>query len=156
MKEIIRLEESKQYVSTQGDEGTAYRLVELRRDKPYSLFHGIMDAKDEGARRTREVPMDVWLPADTKWVRDGTGPYYWSGFNVLLERDQLKRYLSRFTKPRPLLIVACEVRGLRRKTHSRHPVYLADWMRLPSAWLWQARWRGYAESAHPWKTGEQR
>jgi hypothetical protein len=114
---------------------TAYRIVEVKNGNPYTLFHGLpnplFDWPNNGAKRSREIFRGIWLKADKKLVRDGTGPYYLSGFNVLLTREGLEKYMERFTALRELRIVEIEVRGeLRPKEHSRSEVWLADEMRL--------------------------
>lgn len=101
----------------------AYRIVEVKQDKPYTLFHGIAGQ--------RAIPTGIWVKADKKMVRDGTGPWYMSGFNVLLDQDDCIEYVRRFTAPRDLRVVRIFVRGeLREKRHSRSNVLLADEMRL--------------------------
>lgn len=103
----------------------AYRIVEIKNTLPHTLFHGL-----NGNRR---IPTDQWVRASTaKMVRDGTGPWYKPGFNVLLNREECEKYLERFTRPRELKVVPIWVNDdLRRKEHSRSEVWLADWMYLP-------------------------
>lgn len=106
------------------NETTAYRIVEIRNGKPATLFHGISGS--------RNIPLGTWVKADNRMVRDGTGPWYEGGFNVLLDREACEAYLERFKKPRELKVVEIKVRGrLRPKAHSPSPVFLADWMYLP-------------------------
>lgn len=101
----------------------AYRIVEVKYKQPHTLFHGI-----EGSR---QIETGEWVKAKKKMVRDGTGPYYLSGFNVLLTRKEMEKYTERFKAPRELRIVKVWVRGvLRVKEHSRANVYLADEMWL--------------------------
>jgi hypothetical protein len=108
----------------------AFRIVEIKGGQPHTLFHGL---PDEDQHRTRAIPLNTWVKAEVKQVRDGTGPYYLSGFNVLLTREELEDYMTRFTAPRDLRIVEIQVRGeLRKKEHSRANVWLADEMYLPS------------------------
>lgn len=108
------------------EQKTAYRIVEMKKGKPHTLFHGLY-----GSRR---IPVGAWVRAKTdKLVRDGTGPWYKPGFNVLLEREAIEKYLERFTAPRDLKVVKIMVRGpLRKKEHSPNNIWLADEMLLPA------------------------
>jgi len=110
----------------------AYRIVEIREDKPYTLFHALPNS----AKRSRQIPVDTWLRAENKMVTDGSSQsQYLSGFNVLKNLDNMTDYTRRFTKPRDLRIIEILVRDpLRSKSHSRSGVWLADWMYVPSQW----------------------
>jgi len=113
----------------------AYRLVEYRNGKLFTLFHGL----PSGKRRSREIPLGVWLKAEQKMVRDGTGPWYLSGFNVLLRRGRMEDYAKRFKATRELWLVSIWVNSsVRVKTHSRSDVWLADWMMIPEQWVEEA------------------
>ena len=115
----------------------AYRIVELdAHNRPKTLFHALPDQGD-GRRRSRILPTDKWLYAEVKPVTDGTSKsVYQSGFNVLLELDAMRAYLKRFKKDRTLAIIEIEVdkTTLRPKQHSRSPVFLARYMRIPHNW----------------------
>lgn len=112
----------------------AYRIVEVKNNLPHTLFHGIPRAGTEkrGRDRSRQIPTNCWIQAEKKMVRDGSGPYHLSGFNVILTRDGCEEYLERFTKLRTLKVVSIHVRGeLRAKESSQGRVMLADEMYLP-------------------------
>lgn len=110
------------------NEITAYRIVEIKNGKPHTLFHGL-----PGAKRSRGAPTDVWVKAEVKPVSYGrNSPYFESGFNVLLDRHLCEDYLKRFTANRELKIVEVLVKGIREKPFAASPVFLADWMLLPS------------------------
>jgi hypothetical protein len=114
------------------NERTAYRIVEVKHGRPHSLFHGIHYGCEP--RRTRELFMDRWIQADNRQVRDGTGPYYEGGFNVIFDLNDCFRYVDRFRAPRELRVVRIFVRGrIRPKEHSPSPVFLADEMFLSRA-----------------------
>jgi hypothetical protein len=89
-----------------------------------TLFHGLNGSKT--------LPRDVWLEANEKMVRDGSSKtWYLSGFHVLETKEECEEYLKFFKKPLNRIIVPCLVKGeLRPKSHSRHPVYLAKFMKL--------------------------
>ena len=113
-------------------EQDAYRIVELDEfNRPKTLFHAVQ----VGDKRTRRLPVGQWLMADQKNVTDGTSKsVYLSGFNVLLDLSEMKKYLTRFKRDRRLAIIPIKVSALRRKEHSRSPVWLAHWMMIPSDW----------------------
>lgn len=97
----------------------AYKIVEVVDGKIKSLFHGL--------NGSRTMPEGVWIKADERMVRDGTGDrMYVSGWHVFLELHQAIHYLKRFTaRPDLLKVVECKVRGIRPKYHSPAPVILA-------------------------------
>ena len=100
-----------------------YKIVAVRGGVFCTLFHGIGG--------TKHLPTGKWIKAENKeGVRDGSGgTTYTSGIHVIRGREACLRYLRRFRR-RDLAVVACEVRDIRPKTHSLHPVYLADYVRI--------------------------
>lgn len=100
-----------------------YRLVEIGKNGEYkTLFHGV--------NKSRTLPRGKWLRAEVKWVNDGSGTHYWSGFHVLKSRAECERYFKRFRKRKHRRVVECLVHGLRPKAHSPHPVLLAAYMKV--------------------------
>jgi len=98
------------------------KIFEQKAGELFTLFHGI-----EGSRR---VPRGVWLEAKEKEVRDGTGnARYISGFHVFRPDVDPEKYLSKFQKPRELIVVEVEVRGTRPKP-TNPEVLLARFMRV--------------------------
>jgi len=105
--------------------GEWFKIVERHGGSLKTLFHGI-----DGSRT---LPAGQWLTAAKKMVKDGTSKTsYLSGFHVLPTRRIAENYLRAFRKRLDrLAIVRCQVRGdVRRKTHSRSEVYLADQIKL--------------------------
>ncbi len=104
----------------------AYRICERKGDKLLTLFHAL--------NGTRILPTDKWLYADIKIVADGTratSTEYISGFHVLMTKEECRNFSKkRFTSPRDLVMVECEVEGLRKKEHSPSNVFLANKMKL--------------------------
>lgn len=101
---------------------THWRLFEEKDGALFTLFHGL-----NGSRR---LPEGTWLEAAVKPVRDGAGnSYYQSGWHVFADESGLE-YLGRFRKPRRLVAVQVEVRGVRPKD-TNPSVLLAEWMRIP-------------------------
>ena len=100
----------------------AYKIVEDSPRGACTLFHGL-----DGSR---VIPVGKWLKAEKKMVRDGTShTYYESGWHVLLTEEDAKDYMKAFKRRlEKLRIVPVLVRNLRKKEHSRSPVYLADEM----------------------------
>ena len=103
----------------------AYRIVE-KTDKGYkTLFHGF--------NRTRLLPVGQWLRSEQKTVRDGSkGKYYKSGWHLMENLEECRKFMeSRFTAPRELVIVKCEVKGKSwPKAHSPHNIMLFEWMKI--------------------------
>lgn len=102
-----------------------YRLFEVHDNgHPLTLFHGV--------DRSRKLPLDEWVEAENKIVRDGSGgTEYESGFHVTRTRKQAAMYLENFTAPRPLTICRVKVGGrIREKEHSPSPILLVDKMMI--------------------------
>jgi hypothetical protein len=79
------------------------------------------------------MPLGVWMDAEVKLVRDGskkTAKEYLSGFHFLEDIDECRDFIKKFSRPRDMVLVECEVQGIRKKTHSRNNVLLADKMKL--------------------------
>ena len=101
----------------------AYRIVEIKKGKVLSLFHG--------TNKSREIPLDVWYPCNSKLVRDGSGKkYYQSGWHVLESKEACEKFfMSMFRIKTDRHIVKCEVRGNIRPKHPDgrgKPCFLAD------------------------------
>ena len=103
----------------------AYRLVE-KTDKGYkTLFHGI--------NKSRLLPVGEWLRSEQKTVKDGTkGKYYKSGWHLIESLEECQDFMkSRFTAPRELAIVECEIKGNTwSKEHSPYNIILCEWMKI--------------------------
>ena len=98
-----------------------YRIMEIKDGDPLTLFHGV-----GGSRRVKE---GEWIVAEKKSVYDGSaGTPYISGFHCLPSVEACEAYMNRFTADRELGIFRIEAEGLRPKTHSPAPVWLADEM----------------------------
>jgi hypothetical protein len=88
-----------------------------------TLFHGV-----DG---DRNIPCDKWVDSCCSWVRDGSGgTYYTSGWHVLPSYQDALKYMQNFKTHDDKVIVECEVKNYRKKTHARSPVFLADSIKL--------------------------
>ena len=102
-----------------------YRICERKDGKLHSLFHKVIDS--------RHMPMNVWLGAHIKPVRDGskeTSKTYTAGFHVFEDADECAGFISKFRKQRDMVLVECEIGSSWPKTHSRSNVLLTDRIRL--------------------------
>lgn len=104
----------------------AYRICERKNGNLLTLFHAL--------NGSRILPLDVWLQAKIKPVRDGskkTAKEYLSGFHILKTEEECRKFMGkRFRAPRELVIVKCEIGGLRKKEHSPFNVFLAEEIKL--------------------------
>jgi len=98
-----------------------FRIVEVQNGLIKTLFHGI--------NGSRIIPRGKWIKAEKKLVDDG-GTKYISGFHVLKSRATCQKYLKTFKLTKTKRIVPVLAKGLRPKSHSRHPVFLASEMYL--------------------------
>jgi len=102
-----------------------YRIFEVHDDgHALTLFHGV--------DRSRKLPLDEWVEAENKNVRDGSdGTEDESGFHVTRTRKQAAMYMEGFTAPRNLVICRVQVDGrIREKEHSPSPILLVDKMKI--------------------------
>lgn len=103
----------------------AYRICERKGENLLTLFH-----PNKGSR---VLPMNKWLTADIKNVSDGsrkTSINYISGFHALEDINECREFIKKFRKQRDLVLVECEVEGIRKKYHSRSNIILADKIKL--------------------------
>lgn len=101
-----------------------YKIVD-RDDKGNikSLFHG--------NRGTRILKMDEWMEAEMKQVKDGTSKTtYISGWHIAPSYEECKRYLQYFKNTAQKAIVKCEAKNIWPKAHSRHNIYLSQWIKI--------------------------
>jgi hypothetical protein len=99
-----------------------WKIVEKKKGKIKTLFHGI--------DKSKVLSKKIWLKADKKLVADGSkGTKYLSGFHIFLNRKIGKEYLARFSG-NDLILIKCKAQGIRKKRHSPHNVYLADYLYL--------------------------
>jgi len=107
----------------------AYRIFEVRHYTPSTLFHGV--------NGSRLLSLNAWHIAKMDQVRDGTSKTcYTSGFHTTLTRTDAEMYLSRFKKPRHLVICRILIGGKQwPKEHSPSPIVLSEKIRI-SSWMW--------------------
>ena len=64
----------------------AYKIFEVKNDLPKFMFFGLNGSKF--------VPMDEWLIAKNKKVRDGSGKWYISRFHVYENIDKIDKFIN--------------------------------------------------------------
>lgn len=101
-----------------------FKIVDIdEKGRIKTLFHG--------NNRSRLLKLGEWLQAELKMVRDGTSKTsYLSGWHIVPSLDECKRYLEFFTHVEKKAIVECEAKEIRPKSHSRHDIYLAEFIRI--------------------------
>jgi len=101
----------------------AFRIVEVDdAGVMKTLFHGI--------NGSRVLVKDQWYVAQERLVSDG-GTEYMSGFHVMFELADCRRYLQRFKHQDNKRIVRCQVRGrIRKKEHSPANIWLVSELRV--------------------------
>lgn len=103
-----------------------YKIMDLCKDgKTYkTLFHGVGG--------TKQIPFDKWVTAVRRWAGEG-GNKYWTGFHVLLSKENAEKYFKKFTdEKKTRIIVKCFAKNLREKESSRGLVFLAEELMIPS------------------------
>jgi len=109
---------------------TYYRMFEIRNGLPATLFHGI--------RGSRTLPLNQWIDAEIKQVRDGSsGKIYKSGFHILPKLEETIQFIKRMfihLENRVIAPVSVDIdAGIWPKTHSRHDVFLAAKIRISNS-----------------------
>ena len=95
-----------------------FKIVEVKNDKYYTLFHGI--------KGTKLLPLNQWIEAEIKEnVSDGHGTTYTSGIHIIDGFLNAVDYLKKF-KRTDRDILPCYAEGLKPKVKSKEYVYLAD------------------------------
>jgi len=99
-----------------------YKIVD--EDKPgifKTLFHGV--------NKSRLLKFNEWLKAELKPVKDGTSATtYISGWHIAPSYEECVRYLKAFKHLTKKRIVKCKAKNIRPKSHSRHEIYLAEYI----------------------------
>ena len=104
---------------------TFYRIVERYDKGVRTLFHGL--------NHSRHLEPGVWMKAREVFVQDGTsGRIYLSGWHVLKTRKEAEDFKTKFRKRLDKLeIIPVQIKGsIWRKWHSKHEIYLAEWMKV--------------------------
>lgn len=103
-----------------------YKIVDRDKHGNFkTLFHGI-----DG---TRIIPVGEWIRSVRELVTDGSkGTPYESGWHVMMNLDECRKYLSRFTaKNVERIIVEVDVKGkIWPKEHSPSNVHLCEYIKI--------------------------
>ena len=103
---------------------TWYKIVD--EDKPgvfKTLFHGV--------DRSRVLRFNEWLKAEIKFVTDGScQTAYKSGFHIAPSYEECVDYLKAFKHTDKKRIVKCTAKNVWPKSHSRHNIYLAEYINI--------------------------
>ena len=101
-----------------------YKIVDKdSNDNIKTLFHGV--------NRSRILKFDKWLEAEMKMVKDGTSKTsYLSGWHIAPSYEECILYLQYFKNREPKTIVKCEAQNIWKKEHSRHNIFLAQWIKI--------------------------
>jgi len=88
-----------------------FRIFEVKDGNIKSLFHGT-----DGSRT---LPLDTWIQANIKEVRDGRGNFtYQSGFHVLLSEEEAINFFEKmFRIKENRQVLPCYIRGELRPKH---------------------------------------
>ena len=109
-----------------------YRLCRDKKGQPHTLFHGVQGRC--------QLDLDIWIRADQKRVRDGSGrTWYRSGFHVMPDMPSLDKLAKRFKNKEDLVVVEVEVFGeVWPKSHSPYNVLLTEMIKI-STEAWENR-----------------
>lgn len=90
-----------------------------------------------GHEGSRLMPLDTWIKAECKLVRDGSGSkYYKSAFHVFTAESKLVEWATSIKKSvGNTIITPIYAKFLKPKPNSRYKLYLADYIMLPTV-LW--------------------
>ena len=103
----------------------AYKIMKYGKTDGWwsTLFHAI-----DGSKQVKE---GVWLKAEVKYVRDGSGgTYYNSGIHVLPSLADALKYMENFDDPLDKTIVLVECQYYEKKKHARGNVYLCNAIKI--------------------------
>lgn len=106
-----------------------WKVFEEIDGEPYFLYHRLGGS--------REVMMDVWLWAEVTWAKEGSNPYYWTGFHAYPSLESVVKWKHRTRRSAGRVVVEVEAKDVTKKP-TRGEAYLAQRMRLTAA-QWAAR-----------------
>ena len=100
-----------------------YRIVEIKDNKVKSLFHG--------TNGSREIPLDRWVRANIKEVKDGSSSFtYQAGFHFLPSKDDAEKFFNTmFRIKENRYVIPCLVRGnirVKRENKNGRTAWLAN------------------------------
>jgi len=99
-----------------GNGNVGYKIVEIKDGQPF-LFH-----PNHG---NRKIPMDVWVMAEFKVVRDRSTTY--SGFHYFEDRAVAEKYfVTRFRNRKNRAVIPCMIKGVVRRKNEKTGVMLAN------------------------------
>lgn len=97
-----------------------YRIFDEKHDVPHTLFHGV--------NGSRKLPLNEWITAKIKPVREARGKIYKSGFHVLKTKAEAVEFLATRFKNTDHRVISPifvdESAGIWKKHHSRANVFL--------------------------------
>lgn len=98
----------------------ALKVFDIKDGEPFFLFNSL--------NGTRKVPLNRWITAEKRAVRDAIGPYYQSGFHAFPNASDITYWLRWVTHTDNRVVVEVEIKEIRPKSHGRGNVQLADKM----------------------------
>ena len=112
-----------------------YKIFETYSDHnglvfPRTLFHGIpVDHDQSRAGRSRVLPLDRWLDAEVRQVRDGAGnAQYLSGFHCYPDLDAVKAWFKTASTENRVVARVEIGSNYRHKNRAIRPTLLASEM----------------------------
>ena len=97
-------------------------VIEGNNGRYKTLFHGINGSK--------LIPLDEWLKADIKLVKDGSGGNkYYSGFHCFETKELGEKYLKRFRTEQNRVLIKCDAKFIRHKPSNKE-VWLAEEIKI--------------------------
>jgi len=98
-----------------------YKIVEKHNNQLKTLFHGV--------NRSRKLETGKWLKAEIKLVKDGTSKTkYLSGWHIAPSYEECQKYLQFFKNKENKMIIECDAKNIRPKSHSRGKIFLAEYI----------------------------
>jgi len=82
-----------------------------------------------GNQGSKQIPLDKWIKADKKRVRDGSGDrWYESSFHVFCKLDEAIKWVKSLRREPKPVIIKVKVKGCRRKAGSKYAIFLANFL----------------------------
>ncbi len=103
-----------------------YKIFESRGNAVTFLYHR--------CNGNRQIPLGQWVTAERKWVKEGSNPYYWSGFHIYPDLEAVAKWTHRVRRFENRFCVAVLAREVTKKP-TRGEAYLAQQLCLtPDDW----------------------
>ena len=105
-------------------------MAEIWGYKIFDYDDGVIKFIFHGVNNSRVVPIEQWVKAEIKEVRDSAGPTYQSGFHIFTSWEDVQKWPGDMNGR---VVIRVKARGIRQKP-TKTRVLLADELYVANYW----------------------